>query len=300
MQILSRRRFVQTSLGAPLVAALAGSFQRIQAAAVAAAQPGNKIGGFYIGSQCWTFNKFSVLEAIEFTAKAGGKICEFYPGQKLSPEKPDQKWGHDAGAEATQIVRDACAKFGITPMNYGVVGIPGDERAARKVFEFAKAWQLQGVTTESDKEIKLISKLAEEYDVKVCFHNHPERKGDANYKVWNPKYILELTKDCHPNVGACADTGHWVTSGLDPVECLRILKGRIHATHFKDRLGLGEKTDQIFGKGKFAEAQFAELRAQDFSGNVSIEYETNWDKSLPDVTQCVDYLRELGKTKGWS
>jgi hypothetical protein len=33
---------------------------------------------------------------------------------------------------------------------------------------------------------------------------------------------------------------------------------------------------------------------------VSIEYETNWDKSLPDVTQCVGYLRELGAAKSWS
>jgi sugar phosphate isomerase/epimerase len=300
MNVLTRRRFFRTSLGAPVVAALAGSLQRLQAAVVAAAQPGNRIGGFYVGSQCWTFNRFSVVEAIEMTAKAGGKVCEFYPGQKLSPEKPDQKWGHDAGEDATKLVRETCAKHGVTPMNYGVVGIPGDEKGARKIFEFARNWKLQGVTTESDKPIDLIAKLAEEYDVKVCYHNHPERKNDANYKVWNPKYIMELCRDRHPNVGACADTGHWVTSGLDPVECLRILKGRIHATHFKDRLGLGERTDQIFGKGKFAEAQLAELQAQGFSGNLSIEYETNWEKSLPDVTQCVEFIRATGQAKGWS
>lgn len=294
MQILSRRRFLGQSLALPAATLLAGSLQRVHAAA------GGKVGGFLIGPQCWTFRNFSVVEAIEFTAKAGGSICEFYPGQKLSPDKPNEKWGHDASEDAHKLVQDTCAKHGVTPMNYGVVGVPSDEKGARKVFDFAKRWKLHGITTESDGSIDILSKLAEEYGIKVCFHNHPENKGNPNYKVWNPKYILELTKDRHANVGACADTGHWVTSGLDPVESLKLLKGRIHATHFKDRLGLGEKTDQIFGKGKFAEAQFAELRAQGFSGNVSIEYETNWDKSLPDVTQCVDYLRELGKTKGWS
>lgn len=299
MHIVTRRSFLSSTLAAPVVAAMATSLQRAQAAA-AAAVPGNKLGGFYIGPQCWTFRNFSVMEAIEFAAKAGGKVCEFYPGQKFSPEKPDAKWDHNSDAEATKMVREQCEKHGITPMNYGVVGIPGNEAEARKIFDFAKRWNLHGVTTESDGEIDLLSKLAEEYDVKVCYHNHPQRKNDANYKVWNPQYILDLVKDRHPNVGACADTGHWVTSGLDPVAALKLLKGRVHATHFKDRKGLGERTDLIFGTGVFAEAQFAELRAQGFSGNVSIEYETNWDKSLPDVTGCVDYLRKLSADKSWT
>jgi sugar phosphate isomerase/epimerase len=212
MQILSRRRFLGNSFALPAAAVLAGSLQRAHAAA------GGKVGGFLIGPQCWTFRNFSVVEAIEFTAKAGGSICEFFPGQKLIADKADQrKWSHDSGEEETKVVQEACAKHGVTPMNYGVVGVPADEAGARKVFDFAKRWKLHGITTESDKSIDILSKLAEEYGIKVCFHNHPERKNDANYKVWNPKYIMELTKDRHANVGACADTGHWVTSGLAPL-----------------------------------------------------------------------------------
>ena len=185
-------------------------------------------------------------------------------------------------------------------MNYGVTGVPKDEKGARKIFDFAKRWQLHGITTESDDNIDLLDKLAAEYDIKVCFHNHPQRKDNPGYKVWNPEYIRDLVKDRHPNVGACADTGHWVTSGLDPVAALKTLKGRIHATHFKDRKELGKPGDLIFGTGIFAQAQFEELRAQGFTGNCSIEYEINWDKSLPDVTQCIDYLRKLGQDKGWT
>src|SRR2546422_897220 len=51
-----------------------------------------KIGRFVVGCQAYTFNRFSVFEAIEKTAQAGGRIIELYPGQKLSPEQPDIKW----------------------------------------------------------------------------------------------------------------------------------------------------------------------------------------------------------------
>jgi sugar phosphate isomerase/epimerase len=35
-------------------------------------------------------------------------------------------------------------------------------------------------------------------------------------------------------IGACCDTGHWVRSGLHPVECLKKLEGRILGFHLKD------------------------------------------------------------------
>lgn len=299
MQILTRRSFLQKTAGAAVVAGCATSLQRALAVSAAAAKPAGKVGGFFIGAQCWTFRKFSVLEAIEMTAKAGGSVIEFFPGQAFSKEAPDQKWGHDATEDQHQAVAEHCAKHGITPMNYGVVGVPRDEQGARRIFDFAKRWQLHGITTESDDHIDLLEKLAAEYDLKVCYHNHPQRKDNPGYKVWNPQYIHDLVKDRHPNVGACADTGHWVTSGLDPVAALQLLKGRVHATHFKDREDLGKVPDLIYGKGRFAAAMFEELRAQGFAGNVSIEYEINWDQSLPDVTQCVDYLRKLGGDKGW-
>ena len=35
-----------------------------------------------------------------------------------------------------------------------------------------------------------------------------------------------------------------------------------------------------------------ELKAQGFDGNISIEYEYNWENSLPEVTKCVDFVRD--------
>lgn len=257
-----------------------------------------KVGGFYIGSQCWTFNKFSVVEAIEFTARAGAKVCEFFPGQKLAPNS-DKKWGHDADEESGKIVTEALTKWKVTPMNYGVVGVPNDEKGARKIFDFAKKWNLYGITTESTDAIDIMEKLAKEYDIRVCFHNHPKQENNPKYKVWDPNHILELTKDRDARIGACADTGHWVRSGLNSLDCLKILGKRVLSMHLKDRVD-AKGEDEIYGNGKSNVVGMLEyVRSQGFQGNVSIEYETNWEHSLADVAQCIGYVRAAGQIKGW-
>lgn len=293
----SRRSFLGV---AALAAAGAPFFTRTASAAQPAAwTAGRKVGGFYLGPQAWTFRLFSVMEAIEMAGRSGSTVIEFFPGQKLAKDS-DSQWDHNATEDQQKAVADQLAKWNITPMNYGVTGIPNEEKGARKIFEFAKKWGLYGVTTESADAVDLLDKLAQEYEVRVCFHNHPRQPNNPNYKVWDPKYILELTKDRSPWLGACADTGHWIRSGLDALECVKILRGRVLSMHLKDRID--EKSDdQVFGRGKAnLAAILEEVRSQGFQGNISIEYETNWEHSLPDVSQCVGYIRGLGAAKGWT
>jgi sugar phosphate isomerase/epimerase len=252
-----------------------------------------KTGGFAVGCQAWTFNKFSVFEAIDKTAEAGGKVIEFFPGQKLSPEKPDVKFDHNASDEAVAQVIARLKERGIKAVNYGVVSIPTDEAGARKVFEFAKKLGLYGITTESVDALDTIEKLVKEYDIKVGIHNHPRRPTDPNYKVWDPNYVLSVVKDRDPRIGSTSDTGHWVRSGLNPVACLKILKGRVISTHLKD---LNEKSfsahDVPYGEGvSNIPGILDELKAQNFAGNISIEYEYNWDNNVLDAAQCVGFVR---------
>ena len=55
-----------------------------------------KVGGFAVGCQAYTFNRFTVFEAIDKTASTGAKVIEFATGQKLSPEEPAVKFNHEA------------------------------------------------------------------------------------------------------------------------------------------------------------------------------------------------------------
>jgi sugar phosphate isomerase/epimerase len=253
-----------------------------------------RTGAFAMGCQAYTFNRFSVFEAIDKTAQAGGKVIEFFPGQKLSPEEPQVKWDHNAPDDVVEKVKAQLAKYHIKAVNYGVVGIPKDEAQARKVFEFARKLGLYGITTESVDAIDTIEKLVKEFDVRVGFHDHPKRSNDPNYKMWDPNYILSVVKNRDARIGSCADTGHWVRSGLKPVDCLRILKGRIISSHLKD-LNEFDKLDAHdlpYGTGvSDVPAILAELKHQHFEGNISVEYEYKWENSVPDVAQCIGFIR---------
>lgn len=256
-----------------------------------------KTGGFAIGCQAYTFNRFTVFEAIEKTAEAGGKVIEFFPGQRLSKEEPNIRFDHNVSDEVIAKVKEKLAKHNIKAVNYGVVGIPKDENGARKIFEFAKKLGLRAITTESTDAIDTIEKLVKEYDICVGYHNHPRQPNNPNYKVWDPNYIAELVKGRDPRIGAAADTGHWLRSNLKPVECLQILKGRIISVHLKDLNQMGPGAHDVpYGKGVAdIKAVLDELKAQNFEGNISIEYEYNWDNNVPEVKQCIDFVREYGK-----
>ena len=260
-----------------------------------------KTGGFFIGCQAYTFNRFSVFEAIDKTVEAGGKVIEFYPGQKLSKDEPSVKWDHNASAETIQKVKAKLAASKITAVNYGVVDIPKDEAEARKIFEFAKNMGLYAITTESVGAIDTIEKLVKEYDIKVAFHDHPKQANNPSYKMWDPNYVLSVIKDRDTRIGSGADTGHWVRSGLNPVECLRILKGRIISSHLKDLHEMGPGAHDVpYGTGvSDVPALLNELKAQGFAGNISIEYEYHWENSTPEVGQCIGFVRGYGMAKNW-
>jgi len=256
-------------------------------------------GGFAIGCQAWSFNRYSVMEAIDKTAEAGGKVIEFYPGQKFSVDQPDLKWDHNATDEMIAAVQAHLKERGIRAVNYGVVAIPPDEAGARKIFEFAKKLNLYGITTESVGSIDIIQKLVKEYDIHVGFHDHPRQPNNPSYKMWDPNYVLSVVKDRDPRIGSCADVGHWVRSGLNPVDCLKILHGRIMNSHLKD---LNEKKleahDVPYGTGvSDIPAILKELKKQKFVGNVSVEYEYDWTNSVPEIAQCIGFVRGYGVKK---
>ena len=254
-----------------------------------------KQNGYAIGCQAYTFNRYSLFEAIEKTAEAGGKVIEFFPGQRVSKDDPKVVWNHNASEEVIAQVEKKLAEHGIKGVNYGVVG-GKDADEWRKIFMFAKRLKLYGVTTEDVPHLDLIEPLVKEFDIRVGIHDHPRQPKNPNYRVWDPHYILEVTKDRDSRIGACADTGHWQTSGLDPLYCIRVLKGRVISSHLKDKTDFGPGHDVPYGSGVGRIGLVLdELKKQGFEGNISIEYEYNWEHSVPEVKQCIDFVRQHGK-----
>ena len=58
--------------------------------------------------------------------------------------------------------------------------------------------------------------------------------------------------------------------------------GYITAEQHEELTSLNREIGKILG----------ELKDQGFDGNISIEYEYNWENSLPEVKKCVDFVRD--------
>lgn len=285
------------SLLALLRTALVAGFLLLRLGAAEPIGPEHRIGGFVLGPQAGCFKNFSVFEAIEKTAQTGARVIEFsFRLKKLSPQRPNVAFGVDLPDADIELLKAKLKEHGIKPVNYGSVPIPADEAGARKVFEFARKLGLPALVTESEGSIDLIEKLVREYDIKVGFHNHAQRENEPNYHLWDPKYVRDLVRNRDRRIGACADVGHWQTSGIKALDGLKILEGRIVSVHLKDRPALGPgHHDVVFGTGiSDIGAILAELRRQKFDGNLSVEYEWNWDDSVADIAQCIGFVRGWG------
>lgn len=250
--------------------------------------------GWFIGVQAYTFNKFTAFEAIAKTKEAGGNVIEFFPSQVLKPGS-NEKVHHTMSDVAMAELKAECSRLGVRPVNYGVVGAK-DADEVRAIMSFAKKMGLYSVCTESTELVAAWESSAKEFDIKVAFHEHGGSMDKPGYKVWNPLYILGVVESRDQRLGACADLGHWCTSNLKPIDCLRILNGRIISVHLKDKASNGNAPVVVAGTGVVdVGACLEELKKQGFDGHISIEHENEWDNNVPQVRADIDFVKAHAK-----
>ena len=246
-----------------------------------------------LGTQAYTFNHFTFYEAVEKTKSMGMKYIEAYPGQRLSSEMGDVKFDHNMSDKLKSEVKLMLHEKNMKLINYGVVALPNDEAECRKVFNFACDMGIETIVSEPPEDaFDLIDELCQEYNICVAIHNHP---NPSHY--WNPDTVLKVCEGRSKWIGACADTGHWTRSGIDPLEAVKKLGsvGRIKSVHFKDLNEFGNRDahDVIWGTGvSKAREVLAELAKQGFKGVFSVEYEYNWDNSVPEITKCAEFFKK--------
>jgi sugar phosphate isomerase/epimerase len=260
-----------------------------------------KIGGFAVGTQAYTFNRFSVFEAIEKTAEAGGRVIELFPGQAFKPD--DDTPLNSISDDQIDELLGKLAEHDVKLVNYGVAGM-SDAETARGVFEFAEKLGVPAVTANPNthEEMDFIEPLVQEFDIMMAIHNHPRPEDpDSDYMIWDPNHVADLLDGRDSRMGICADTGHWIRSGISPVEALQISEGRIISLHLKDvDQQSREGADVIFGTGLGeVGAVLEELKRQNFAGHISVEYESNWYENVPDVAQNIGFIRGWAEGAGY-
>lgn len=257
--------------------------------------------GWTLAVHSYTFQKFSIFDAIDKTAAVGIKHMSISGSVNL-PDADGKIVKSSTVRMSTNDVAAITARMkakGIDPVfvNMGVVKPGLDEAESRKIFEGAKRLGIGVLVAEPEVHdnmeelgpvMDVVEKLAKEYNIKVAIHNHP---GPKNF-YWNPDTVAAAVKGRSPLLGACADVGHWVRSGLDPVASLKKLEGRVITLHFKDLNVASSKAHDVpWGTGvSNAKGMLAELHRQKFKGAICVEYEYNWENSSPEIAQSVAWF----------
>ena len=277
--------------------------------------------GWKLGTQVYSFRMFTFEEALNKADSIGIKYIEGFPGQKVGAGIEGTMDYHMPASKRDSVLQ-LLKKKGIAMLSYGVV-TPNKEEDWKQLFEFVKGMGLKQFASEPDPQfMPLVSKLADEYEVNIAIHNHPRPS-----RYWSPDTLIKYTAGLSRRLGSCADIGHWVRSGLDPVQMMKKLEGRIFELHMKD---LHEKPSAEYtafqtnrpAPGQGGQPQGAnrpqpppgphdvpwgtgisnikgvleELKRQGFKGPIFAEYEYNWMNNAPEIAQSMEYVKEVAKT----
>ncbi len=261
---------------------------------------GVRIKKFPFAVQCWTFRKFSFFEALHKIRELGIEFVQPYPGQMLDNDDPDLRFDHNLPEDQIERIKQRLKEMGLRLVSYGVVNFENNEESMGKVFEFARTLGIRTIVTEpSYDEFSLIEKMSKKYRINVAIHNHPTPS-----KYARPETVIYRVDGLDSSIGACADTGHWMRSGVNPVEALRALNGRIQDVHLKDLNEFGDKDayDVPFGQGKANVLDIlAELTLQDYAGYISIEHEKKEDIDNPSlaIQKGLEYIKSITYYEGY-
>jgi sugar phosphate isomerase/epimerase len=299
-QSMDRREFLRSSGGLVAGAAAGGLWSgRIASAQqVQVSTPNMEKMGWKMGVALYTYRRYPFMEAMDKIAALGVRhieICFFLGYDKA---RPQLKTNEDLPPDVRKELKDKLAECGMS-LSAFYSDLGADTAKAKRIFEFCKEMGTGVIVAEPPPgALEMIDKLCEEYNVSVGIHNHPEKKG---YKYWRPEGVLEACRDRSKRIGGCCDTGHWVRSGLDPVECLKKMEGRIIGFHLKDAAEMDKRNakDTILGQGKANYREvLKELKRQGYKGLTTIEYEEDTPALQDDMVKNVAFVESVAKELG--
>ncbi len=269
MSLLSRRRFLETSVSAFAVVSSIHSHRQVLAEAAKTK--------LHLGIQMFSLRNYSIDEALQHAKDLGFEQVEFY--SKMLPI--------DASKELIAETIGKVAKLGLSISSHGVNKFTKNADANRKLFEFAKAIGIRTITADPDPDsFDSLNALVKEFDIRIAIHNH-----GPTHRYNKALDVLKAIEGRDERIGACADLGHYIRSGERPVDVIRLLKGRLYGVHLKDFAEMKDKSEGvILGKGHLDCAEVFKALVQvgfPSDGALSLEYEENPKDPIEDIRQCV-------------
>lgn len=243
-----------------------------------------------VGVQAYTFHKFTFEQTLDKLNELGINQIEVYFGQDLGDSFGHKTLTYQMDAQTQEKVLAAARAKGIT---IAACGVAVCENIAdwETLFAFAQNMGIKLITCEPQAaHLDAVERLCDKYEIDVGIHNHPR---PSNY--WHPDSVLKALSGRSARMGVCADVGHWKREGIDHIDAIRKTAGILKSLHFKDIIALPENGDEqhdcIWGQGILnVPLMLNLLNEHSFTGLLSIEYEYNWEHSVPDIQECLTVL----------
>ncbi|RCS46310.1 sugar phosphate isomerase/epimerase [Bremerella cremea] len=275
---LSRRSFLAATSAAVAACALPGRAW--------ATYDQSRFPGFKVGLQSYSLRGFDVDKAIQLAGDLGVAHLEFYSAH----------FPLNSTDEQIAAMKKKMSDQGMVILGHGVNSFSKDHAANEKIFKFAKAAGIKNISADpAPDSFDSLDKLVDKYDIRIAIHNH-----GPSHRYNTALDVLNAVKPHDPRIGACADLGHFIRSGEDPVEVIRLLKGRLYGIHLKDFAEQKERTEGvILGKGHLdTVGVFRALRQVEFpvDGCLSLEYEENPKDPVADIRECLEIASEACQT----
>jgi sugar phosphate isomerase/epimerase len=246
--------------------------------------------GWQLSCTAYSFSQLPFYKTIDAIASLGLHAVEGFSWQPLEKDASEAQTNHKMSADERKQAKKYLADKGVKLVGC-YYGLPKDDEC-RSVFEWAKDMDIEYLVAEPPFEaFEPLDKLCQEYKMKLAIHNHAKPNP-----YWNPEVLLDHLKGCSSWVGVCCDTGHWVRSGLDPVEMLKKVKGHVFTFHLKDipEVGVHDAGCVPFGTGKGdIEGILREAKRQGYRGTLGIEYEPYTAESYNNVAECVANFEKM-------
>ncbi len=238
--------------------------------------------------QAYSFRHLTFVETLAVARRLGFRCLESYPGQRLGGGFAGTTDYKTISPETLAKLKEYLATSPVKVVSYGVTGARNADEW-RRLMEFCRTLDIKQVQIEagaSKEQYDMAEMFAARYSVRVSLHNHRQELG-------KPEPMFEALRERGPMLGAGADVGHWVRAGVNPLDGVKLLKGKFHTVHLVDiaREAYGFR-DLPLGSGVIdVKGILKELGEQGGTIYVTIEYETPGAGLEGEVAACVRWYR---------
>jgi len=279
MNHLSRREFGGLLLGAAGSLAM-GGLDKLKPSV---------FGGIQVGTQSYTFRKFTIDQMIAAMQSIGLSYVELWDGH-LNP-----KQATEADYKAVK------KKFDDVGIRVGAycVNFPADstDELLDRGFNGALLLGTNVMTASVKKSLTpRLDQWCQKYKIKLGLHNHwfgeAWYKGDRTQEFETPDDFMTALKPASKYLSINLDIGHFTAAGFDPVAFIREHHARIVSLHVKDRDRDPAHTNRRFGQGVVPITETMKLLKQlKFPYVANLEYEMDEKDPTEGVRDSFEYLK---------